>query len=331
MKKLKWIFGILLVLVLAVGGVLVYFTQIKEYDVADEKVDEVLEEGFELELPDGSVVVVDKDGNVLDEVSPTTQATTTFPEGTTVNEDGTTVTLPDGTVTDNVTTLPAGAVVQANGEAVLSTGETTAITYTSPTNTTTNNGVANGSTTTDATNTETNTDEQTTANAGSSNTGTTNNTTTDGNTSSNGGAVNSGGTGSTNDTTAPNTGGETSTGGKPTVSDIKNKYAGSFASLEGQAAAKLSGLIGTAKSEYATAKANGESVSYAYFYQKYYGAAQSLESNTDNAFNALLSVVKNELQANGYDASYADSFVTQYESAKKAREASLLDQVKSQF
>lgn len=324
MKKLKWILGILLVLVLAVGGVVVYFTQIKEYDVADEKVDEVLEEGFELELPDGTVIVVDKDGNVLEDVTPgTASEVATFPEGTTVNEDGTTVTLPDGTVTDNVTTLPAGAVVQANGEALLPTGETTAITYTSPTNTASNSGVANGSTTTDATNTETNTGEQTTANAGSSNTGTTNNT-TDGNTSSNSGA------GSTNDTTAPNAG-EASTGGKPTVSDIKNKYAGSFASLEGQAASKLSGLIGTAKSEYSTAKANGESVSYAYFYQKYYGAAQSLESNTDNAFNALLSVVKNELQANGYDASYADSFVTQYESAKKAREASLLDQVKSQF
>ena len=324
MKKLKWILGILLVLVLAVGGVVVYFTQIKEYDVADEKVDEVLEEGFELELPDGTVIVVDKDGNVLEDVTPgTASEVATFPEGTTVNEDGTTVTLPDGTVTDNVTTLPAGAVVQANGEALLPTGETTAITYTSPTNTASNSGVANGLTTTDATNTETNTGEQTTANAGSSNTGTTNNT-TDGNTSSNSGA------GSTNDTTAPNAG-EASTGGKPTVSDIKNKYAGSFASLEGQAASKLSGLIGTAKSEYSTAKANGESVSYAYFYQKYYGAAQSLESNTDNAFNALLSVVKNELQANGYDASYADSFVTQYESAKKAREASLLDQVKSQF
>ena len=144
----------------------------------------------------------------------------------------------------------------------------------------------------------------------------------------------SGSTDDNNEGSAPNTSGGTTTltppaaNGKPTVSDIKNKYASSFDSLESQATAKLNSLIGTAKSEYVQSQQSGEGVSYAYFYQKYYGAAMSLEANTDSAFNALLAVVKSDLQQNGYDATYANSFVTEYEAAKKAREASILNQIK---
>ncbi|MEE1130630.1 MAG: hypothetical protein UHX00_03255, partial [Caryophanon sp.] len=279
----------------------------------------VLEEHFELELPDGKVIVVDADGNIVDEKATTAPAETTptpLPVGAKVNDDGATVTLPNGQVVANDTTLPAGATVSEEGVATLPTGETTSIEYVTPMQ---NGSTGNGGT-------------QTTDDA----------STTDGNSSTNGGTAATGDTPQNNGETSgsaddnnegstPNTSGGTTpptANGKPTVSDIKNKYAGSFASLESQATAKLNSLIGTAKSEYVQSQDSGEGVSYAYFYQKYYGAAMSLESNTDSAFNALLAVVKSELQQNGYDATYANSFVTEYEAAKKAREASILNQIK---
>lgn len=315
MKKFKWIFGILLVLVLAVGGVALYFLKFKEYDVADESVDEVLEEGFELELPDGSVVVVDKDGNVLEELTGPTETTVNeLPEGTTVTKDGQ-LELPDGSVIENTTNLPEGAVINANGKATLPDGTIVDVVK------------------------KDETPENPVASAGNGETSGNNDSTTNGGTNSNNDSTTNSGTNSetgnegsaNNDSTNDNTSDGSGVGEKTSVSDIKNKYAGSFAALESQATAKLNGLIGTAKSEYSTAKANGESVSYPYYYQKYYGAAQSLESNTDNAFNALLNIVKSDLQKNGFDVSYADSFVTEYNAAKKAREASLIAQVKAQF
>ncbi|MBS7345598.1 MAG: hypothetical protein KIG60_08150 [Caryophanon sp.] len=328
MKKWKWFLVIVLVLFLAIGGTALYFFKFKTYDVADEKVDAVLEENFELELPDGTVVVVDKDGNIVEEKAATT--VTELPVGATVNEDGTTVTLPDGQVIANPTTLPAGAKVSETGVAQLVTGETATIEYVTPQATTPENETAAANGSTNGTTGTTNNGSTDAATNGSA---------TNGNATSNNGAVTNNGSTATDDTANNgNTAGEgttsnngstpPATNGKPTVSDIKNKYAGSFASLESQASAKLNGLLGTAKSEYAQSQASGEGVSYAYFYQKYYGAAQSLEANTDSAFNALLSVVKSDLKQNGYDESYANSFVSDYEAAKKAREASILDKLK---
>lgn len=326
MKKWKWFLVIVLVMFLAIGGTALYFLKFKTYDVADENVDAVLEEHFELELPDGKVIVVDADGNIVEEKTttvPTETTPTPLPVGAKVNEDGATVTLPDGQVVANDTTLPAGATVSEQGVATLPTGETTQIEYVTPTQ--------NGETTT-ATgdgSTQTTDDASTAGENASTNDGT---VATDETPQING--ETSGGADDNNEGSAPNTSGGTTTStppaanGKPTVSDIKNKYASSFDSLESQATAKLNSLIGTAKSEYVQSQQSGEGVSYAYFYQKYYGAAMSLEANTDSAFNALLAVVKSDLQQNGYDATYANSFVTEYEAAKKAREASILNQIK---
>lgn len=307
MKKLTWLFGILLALVLVLGGVVLYFFKFKEYDVADDNVNEVLEEGFDLTLPDGTTVTVDKEGNVIEQENQ--PQPTELVEGATVNEEGK-MQLPDGSIVDNSTDLPVGAVINADGTATLTDGSI--VDVQTPTTTAKNETTSVDNKNNATTNTPSDEQQQVDQSGGSS---------TDANNEPSINEDNNGSNG-TNGTIE---------NGKSTVSDIKNKYAGSFATLESQANAKLNGLIGTAKSEYSAAKANGESVSYSYYYQKYYGAAQSLESNTDNAFNALLSIVKSDLQKNGYDTSYADSFVTEYNAAKSAREANLLNQVKSQF
>jgi len=111
---------------------------------------------------------------------------------------------------------------------------------------------------------------------------------------------------------------------KQTVAEVKAKYEPVFQQLEGQADSKISSLIGRAKNEYTTKKANGESVNYGYFYNKYMGAAESLEASTDTAFYGVVKSLKNELAANGYSASHADSFIDHYEAMKKSRRDSLI-------
>src|SRR5690606_19944123 len=63
-KKIVLVLGIIF---LSVAGYLVYLFQFKEYDVADEQVDEITKENYEVELPDGSKIIVDGDGNVIEE------------------------------------------------------------------------------------------------------------------------------------------------------------------------------------------------------------------------------------------------------------------------
>lgn len=112
---------------------------------------------------------------------------------------------------------------------------------------------------------------------------------------------------------------------KPTVADIKNKYTPSFQALESQANGKLNALVGRAQSEYNAKKANGESIDVGYFYNKYYGAANALEAQTDAVFQGVLSAVEQDLAANGYSTSYAESFANEYNATKKARKDSLLN------
>ena len=63
MKKLKIIVSALAVVILAVGGYVVYELKFKNYEVADPKVDSIVEEEFEIELEDGTKFII-KDGNV---------------------------------------------------------------------------------------------------------------------------------------------------------------------------------------------------------------------------------------------------------------------------
>lgn len=228
-KKWKYILLVIVLLVLCVGGYALYVFKYKEYDVADEQVEKLSEETFVLELPDGTQVVVDGEGNVVEEK----QSTSTAPVTATGNEN---------------------ATQQQDQQQQTNTGEE------NPTN--------------------------------------------------------------------PTDGTATTVIEKPTVSSIKDKYDGTFASLESQATAKLNNLIGLAKSEYVTKKANGEKINYGYFYSKYVGAAEGLEASTDAVFNILLARVEAELEVNGFNKSYAQSLRDDYEAAKQARRDSLLSQVK---
>lgn len=67
MKKLKIFLSVALVIVLGVGGYLLYMFKFKEYDVADEEVKEIVAEPYKVELPDGSTIVIDENGVVTEE------------------------------------------------------------------------------------------------------------------------------------------------------------------------------------------------------------------------------------------------------------------------
>jgi hypothetical protein len=101
-----------------------------------------------------------------------------------------------------------------------------------------------------------------------------------------------------------------------------------FLSLQSQANGKLDSLVGAAISEYQAKKANGVSISYSYFYQKYSSAGRALEDKTDSAFYYIYGALESELKKHGFDSSHAADFKQQYAAAKKAREASLINLAK---
>lgn len=226
MKRIwKYLLLVIVLLVVSIGGYGLYIFKFKEYDVADPEIEEIIGETYILKLPDGTQVVVDKDGNIIEEVknSPYEQS-------------------------------------DANGV-----------------DENTNTG-ANGSTP------------------------------------------------SINDSNSPREG--TVQNDKPTVSSIKAKYMPTLRELEAQANNNINALIGRAINEYSTKKANGEKIDVGYFYNKYVSAAKALEANTDAAFNSLITIIENELEANGFDKAHAQSIRDEYEAAKEERRNSLLKKAK---
>ncbi|MET3655488.1 hypothetical protein [Sporosarcina psychrophila] len=236
-KKLKIFLLILLIVLLATAGTLLYFFKFKEYDVADEEVAKIIEDPYTIEMPDGTTITVDANGEVVESVEPTIPPVT---EGTSS----------EGTSTD-------GSEVKG--------------------------------------------------------------TSTDG---SKGGGTSSGDKSSSSTTGESNT---TETTPKPTVSTIKQKYVPTLENLQSQADSKLNTLVGHAKKEYSDKKASGESISYGYFYNKYVGAANGLEARTDAVFAGVIKGVEKDLVANGYDKSYAQNLIDDYNAKKKARKDSLLN------
>jgi cobalamin biosynthesis Mg chelatase CobN len=113
-----------------------------------------------------------------------------------------------------------------------------------------------------------------------------------------------------------------------TVANIKDKYYPSFDYLQIQANNKIDALISQAYGEFQTKRNNGETISFSYFYQKYTSASAALESNTDAAFHIIYSALQDDLKKNGFSPSHADSFKEEYEAAKEAREAAILNKVK---
>lgn len=243
MKKLKYIAIAFAVIVLAVGGYLAYEFKFKTYDTADTEVDALLEESFEIELPDGSVIHVDKEGNVVEgKVDNSAQQTTEETDSTNGN----------GASTDSENSEPTSA-----------------------------------------------NDDQTATNPPKTEPG---------------------------KDPASN---PTPTEEKVTVATIKAKYEQTFANLENQSRARLDALISQAYSEYSAKKKNGESISYGYFYQKYMGAATAVESATDATVKVMVGLVEKDLQENGFDKSYAQTFAEDYKTTKKALRDELMDKALS--
>jgi hypothetical protein len=76
-KKLKIFLIALAVIILGVGGYVLYELKFKSYDVADSKVDSILQETFEVELEDGTKLKIDSTGNVVVESIETNEGSQT--------------------------------------------------------------------------------------------------------------------------------------------------------------------------------------------------------------------------------------------------------------
>jgi hypothetical protein len=269
-KFVKIALIVVLFLALAGGGALYYFTKIKKYDVADEKVDEVIEDPYSIAYPEG----------------------TPIPESAQKDEEGLVIVDKDGNFI-----LEDSSVMSPN-EWFASPEYATAVSKATPGK---NNGSSSSS--------------DPAASTGSK--GDTANSTS--------------GTDGTDAGSGSGTNGETGgTGGTPaamTVEAIKARYESSFQSLEGQVDSQLGSLIGQAKGEYVEKQAAGETVNPAYFYQKYSGAAENVESKTDAAFNSLYTGLTSELKANGFSESHANQYKEDYEATKENRRNELLSKV----
>lgn len=266
-KKLKWFLLSFLVIVLAVGGYILYEFKLKTYDVADEQVDAIVDEGFTLALPDGTEVKVDAKGKIQDEVV-SGKYKLENEDVYVVIKNNRIVKVIDvnGQEITHNTVKPNLTVEKKNNQVVILTEDGSNIT------------VKPGK-------------------PGATET-----------------------TGTTGTTGTP---GVTEPEQKPTVANIKDKYASSFSALQSQAESKLSGLIGLAKEEYSNKKGNGESVSFGYLYNKYMAAASGMEASTDAAFESLMGVVESDLENNGFNKSYASSFRDDYEATKESLRSEL--------
>ncbi|MFG6179645.1 hypothetical protein ACGTN6_20645, partial [Halomonas sp. THAF12] len=115
------------------------------------------------------------------------------------------------------------------------------------------------------------------------------------------------------------------------VTQIKNRYAPSFQSLQDQANAKINNLVEYAYQEYQKKKETDKSVSYGYFYTKYQSAANRLEESTDVVFNQLYDSLKKELQANGHPKNALAEVKYYYQEQKEIREKALIKKALDKF
>lgn len=266
MKLWKKIVLVLTGILIAVAAYLIYVFQFKEYDTADSEVSEITRETYKIDLPDGSFIVLDEDGNLIE--------------------------------SDGNGSIPTSGNTNSNDSSSSENGSGTSG----------NSGSSDSS-------------------SGNSSNGTSGSSTSSGGTGNN----SSGSTGSTGNSggssgSGSNNGGSTGTPATTaTVASIKQKYEPVMGSLQSQANGRIDALVGRAINEYQTKKANGESINYAYFYNKYSSAASELEGRTDKVFYQIISVIEKELKANGLAESHAQSFVSQYEAEKEARRDALLN------
>ncbi|PSL40689.1 hypothetical protein B0H99_104151 [Planomicrobium soli] len=297
-KKIALILG---VLVLAVAGSVFYTFQVKEYDVADEKVDEVTKEKIEIDLPDDTKLTVDEDGNVTEEKDEKDENDTESSDEEGSSTEGTTGSSATGSsaaVATTKTSSDTKAVSSSTGSNVSKASA--------------NNGSSAGSN----------------GNNGSDGKGSNGNSGSNGNTgsNSNGSNGNNGSDKGSNGNNGSNGNGSNGNNGsdKPkdrvSVADIKEKYATALEGLEGTANARLDSLIAVGIKDYNANKSKG----YPFFYNKYTAAAADLEAQMDKAFYGVVDVMKRDLKANGLAESHVKSVVNEYENTKKQRKQEIM-------
>ncbi|PIC67972.1 hypothetical protein CSV78_04045 [Sporosarcina sp. P16a] len=267
-KKLKIFLLAIVALIMLGGGYLLYIFQFKEYEVADEEVDEIIENPYDIILPNGTKLVLE--GEEQDGDQNTEQTSDSKSDNGDENSDGSTSTAAGDKNTSSSTagSTSTGQVDSAKQPAKENVGSTTG--------TTTSTGDQSGK------------KDPAGSQAASGNAG------------------------------------SNQPAKKDSVAAIKQKYEPTVNNLQGQVDGKINSLISRAKNEYSTKKANGESIDYGYFYNKYMSAANSLESQTDAVFNGVVSSLEKDLQANGYDKSYSQSIRDEYAAQKKARRDSIM-------
>ncbi|RNF39637.1 hypothetical protein [Planococcus salinus] len=313
-KKIVLLLGIVL---LSTAGYLLYLFQFKEYDVADKEVDDITKEEYNVELPDGSTIILDKEGNVVENGDSNATPDTETASGTDAeNSDaadkstaaaGGEKAAGSGTSTSTESANALNGTAGASSEGSSSNGSSSAGAKSSGSTGTSGNG-------------------STDAKAGASGSTGGSGSGSSGSGSSNSGSAGSGSSGSGSSSSGSSDKGSGNAGGSVTVAQIKQKYEPALADVEAQANSRISGLVGRAKAEYTSKKASGESISYSYFYSKYTSAAAELENRTDAVFYAVLGSMKQELKANGLAESHADSFVSEYENRKEQRKNDLMKQ-----
>ena len=245
MKILKWFLLSVGVVILLGGGYILYEFKFKTYDVADPEVDQIIDEGYEIELPDGTSMKIASDGTILEQKN----------EETAEGQKAQAEEKPVQEVTEASAAVKAPAK-DSSIAAQQSEKEEVPVAK-KPANPQTTNPPA----------------------------------------------------------------------AKPksvTAESIKEKYRGTLVSLQQQAETRVDNLVAAAKKEYAQKKANGEKISAGYFYTKYMGSSDSLESSTDGAFENLMKVLEADLVANGFKKSEAQSFRDEYNQTKEELRSSLM-------
>jgi hypothetical protein len=292
-KSFKVAIATVLILLAGTAGVLYYFLNVKEYDVADEKVEKITNTEYKVDLPDLDSLLEGEDSSNAENVA-------TGGESGDADKQGA-----GGESTDAATTTGDSA---STGDTATATGSDEASSDTK---------VATG------TSSSSNTDKKVSSGEKGSESGKSSSKSTE--------EKKKDGTSKDDVKNEENNHEGTKEESKPVITAemIKSAYRPSFANLEAQANANIDALVGAAYSEYSAKKKSGESVSYSYFYRKYTSAGKALEANTDATFNYLYGALVNDLESRGFSSSEAKEFKTQYENAKSARESALLDQAKS--
>jgi hypothetical protein len=292
-KTFKIAIASVLILLAGTAGVLYYFLNVKEYDVADEKVEKITKAEYKVDLPDLDSLLEGEEGSDADR---------DFAGGESEDADsqGAGGESPDA--------------VAASGDST-STSATDAATGSDESNSDSKVAAGTGS--------SSNTDKKVSSSEKGSESGKSSSKSTEGKKKD--------GTSKDEVKNEDNNHEGTKEESKPVITAemIKSAYRPSFANLEAQANANIDALVNAAYSEYNAKKQNGESVSYSYFYRKYTSAGKALEANTDATFNYLYGALVNDLQERGFSSSEASEFKTQYENAKSARESALIDKAKS--